>query len=155
MLTMTSFEAQLMGSFAGIPFGASQQEVERIFGKPEEAETLDAIDDTVSLVWHYWSKGFTVFFDQAIGGRFCCVEADSSVDLKIWGKNIFEMNEPELKKLLKEQGYKDIDEENHEWGEKRVSFDDAMVDFYFEKGILVSVNFGVMSTSDIPVIHSN
>lgn len=152
---MQSFDAQLLAGFGGLRFGASEKEVERVFGQPEESEVLEALDESRSLVWHYWSKGFSVFFDQESGGRFCSVEADRSVNLRFWGKNIFETGEKEIKALLKEQGYKDMDEENHEWGEKRLSFDDAMVDFYFEKGILVSVNFGVMSTSDIPVIHSN
>ena len=152
---MQMIEAELLTGFGGLRFGASEADVARVFGPCEESETLEAIDGSVSLVWHYWSKGFTLFFDKAKGGRFSCVEADRSVDLKLCGKNIFETNETELIQLLKEQGYKDMDEENHDWGEKRLSFDDAMVDFYFEKGILVSVNFGVMSTSDIPVIHSN
>ena len=45
--------------------------------------------------------------------------------------------------LLTNKGYKDIDTETHEWGEKRVSFDDAQVDFYFENGELISVNYGI------------
>lgn len=152
---MIPFEAKLLKAFGGVPFGAGPEAIEKAFGLPEEAEVLEAPDDSKSLVWHYWSRGFSLFFDQESGGRFCCVEADRSVDLKIFGVDIFSLNENDVKKLLNNQGYRDIDEENHDWGEKRVSFDDAMVDFYFEKGMLVSINFGVMSTMDIPVIHSN
>lgn len=144
--------AHLMKSFGGLAFGATETAAEKIFGKPEETEKLTAIDGSVSRVWHYWSKGFTLFFDQADGGRFCCVEADNHVPLTIWEKNIFSLNEIQLKKLFGEHGYTDVDEEHHEWGEKRISFDSAMVDFYFENGSLVSVNFGVVISESTVIL---
>lgn len=149
------FDAHLMKSFGGLPFGASGHEAEKIFGPPEEAEQLEAIDGSISLVWHYWTKGFTLFFDQAENGRFCCAEIDRSVILNLWEENIFRLNEPQLKNLFREKGFKELDEEQHEWGEKRISFDDAMADFYFENGILVSVNFGVMPENENQSIYPN
>ncbi len=152
---MNTLDARLLESFAQLPFGASTKEAEQFFGKPEETETLEAIDGSVSLVWHYWSKGFTLFFDQARNNRFCCVEVDSSVPLKLWDLPVFTLNEPQLKDLCVKNGFKDIDEEHHEWGEKRVTFDDAMADFYFENGILVSVNYGVAFPGEGELITSN
>lgn len=153
--TMDSFEAHVLKSFGGLAFGAAEAEVEKHFGIPEEKETLEAIDGSVSLVWHYWSNGFTVFFDNERNGKFCCVEVDSSVDMKIWEEPVFRLNEGQLKALFKQQGFRDLDEENHEWGEKRISFDDAMADFYFENGILVSVNFGVTTENENTSIYHN
>jgi hypothetical protein len=144
-----------MKHFGGLPFGASEKDAVAIFGEPEEKETLEAIDGSFSAVWHYWSKGFSLFFDQPQGGHFCCVEADSSVSLRLWDTGLFDLNETQLKALFKLKGFRDMDEENHEWGEKRVSFDDAMADFYFEKGELVSINFGVMPAIDSHLIHPN
>ena len=31
--------------------------------------------------------------------------------------------------------------EQHDWGEKRLSFDEAHIDFYFEKNKLISINY--------------
>jgi hypothetical protein len=152
--TLNFMEAQLMKSFAGLSFGASQSEATRLFGKPEETENLQAIDGSESLVWHYWSRGFTIFFDKPDQGRFCCVEIDRSVKLRLWNEPVFDLDENSLKALFKKRGFKEIDEETHDWGEKRISFDDAMVDFYFEKGLLVSINFGVV-VAEIPAILPN
>jgi len=58
-------------------------------------------------------------------------------------EKVFQLKEHELIALLKLNGYPLSDSENHEWGEKRISFDDANLDCYYEKGKLVSINFGV------------
>jgi hypothetical protein len=152
---MSTFEAKLLKSFGGLAFGTSEKQAKALFGEPEETDTVIAPDDTSSTIWHYWAKGFTLFFDKDNGNLFCSVEVDRSVNLIIEGENLFENNEKELKLFFKELGFRDIDEENHEWGEKRISFDDAMIDLYFEKGMLVSVNFGVMSAIDTSLIHTN
>jgi hypothetical protein len=152
---MESFDAEILKSFGGLSFGATETETEKMFGKPDEEQVLVAPDDSTSRVSHYWAKGFTLFFDKAKDGRFCSVEIDSTNPLLCWGINLFNLNEKQIKELFRENGYKDLDEENQSWGEKRISFDDALVDFYFEKGKLVSVNFGVLSSNDIPIIHSN
>ena len=53
------------------------------------------------------------------------------------------LTEQELKKLMTEKGFKELDEEKEQWGEKRISFDDADIDFYFENGKLISVNYSL------------
>ncbi|HTL80873.1 MAG TPA: hypothetical protein VL651_04175 [Bacteroidia bacterium] len=141
---MQVYDAALLKHFGGVPFGATSEDVAKAFGTPDEIENLDSGDGTAAPVWHYWSKGFSLFFDSENGTRLCCVEADNSVILEMLGKKIFHLNENEVKELMHDSGYRELDEENHEWGEKRVTFDDANVDYYFEKGIMVSINFGVM-----------
>lgn len=143
-----------MKSFGGLTFGVTTTEAELFFGPPEETEKLEAIDGSVSLVWHYWRKGFTLFFDQDDGGRFTCVEVDNTVKLSLWDRPVFELNEAQLKKLFLAKGFSVVDEERQEWGEKRISFDDAMVDFYFENDKIVSINFGVVM-ADMLVIYPN
>ncbi len=141
---MIPFEVKLQKSFGNLPFGSSKKDAERFFGSAEEVEELNGIDGSNSLVWHYWTKGFSLFFDRSRADQFCCVEVDNSVHLILWDIPLFKLNEKELKELLSKNGYKDLEEEQHEWGEKRVTFDDAMADFYFENGILVSVNYSVL-----------
>jgi hypothetical protein len=145
---MIPIEACILKSFGPLSFGASAQDALETFGEPEEKELLEGIDGSVSQVWHYWAKGFTLFFDGPGNNRFCCAEIDSSLQLKIWDIPVFSLNEPQLKEVFKQNGFKELDEEVHEWGEKRVTFDDAMADFYFENGIMVSVNFSAMVPSE-------
>lgn len=152
MPPLIPFEVKLKHSFGNLPFGASTLEAQRFFGPCEETEELEGIDSN-SLVWHYWAKGFSLFFDRAHGDRFCCVEVDSSVNLLLGEISVFSLNEHELKDVLSKKGYKDLEEEQHEWGEKRVTFDDAMADFYFENGILVSVNYSVLLSGEGETIN--
>jgi hypothetical protein len=123
-----------------LAFGTGISDAKGCFGEPEETEELDASADSRSLVWHFWEKGFSLFFDMKQGNKFTCVEIDHP-DSLLWGKKIFEFTEPELKVLFTLKGFKEIDMEDHEWGERRISFDDALMDFYFEKGRMVSINY--------------
>lgn len=125
---------------SGLPFGATMTEAEKYFGKPESIENIDDIEEYKSTVWHYWDKGFSLFFDDRQQKTFSCVELDEQKSL-LWNKPVFAMDEVEIIKLFKSKGFKEIDMEDHEWGEKRISFDDAIVDLYFEKESLISVNY--------------
>ncbi|HET6990727.1 MAG TPA: hypothetical protein VFJ43_05360 [Bacteroidia bacterium] len=145
---MLPLNACLLKSFASLSFGSPSDEALKLFGPAEETEELESIDGSKSAVWHYWTKGFTLFFDGPRTNRFCCAEIDSSVDLKMWDIPVFSLNEAQLKSLFVQNGFKELDEEHHEWGEKRITFDDAMADFYFENGIMVSVNFSTMIPSE-------
>jgi hypothetical protein len=136
-------EARLKQGFGPADFGCSQSECLKQFGTPDEKETLEGITGADSEVWHYWEKGFSLFFDPAFESKFCSVEIDQSFPLTLFGKTIFGTKEQELTTLLKEKGYLVSDSEQHEWGERRVTFDDIFADFYFEKGVLVSVNYSV------------
>ncbi len=120
-------------------FGATMMDAQRYFGKPESVEHIDDIEEYKSIVWHYWQKGFSLFFDDAQQNTFSCVELDDSRTI-LWNQELFKLGEKEIIKLFKERGFIAIDTEEHEWGEKRVSFDDAMVDLYFEGEVLTSVN---------------
>jgi hypothetical protein len=72
---------------------------------------------------------------------FCCVEIDNA-DTVLWGQKIFDQKEKQIIELFKAKGITKFDSEQHEWGEKRISFDEANIDFYFEKNKLVSINYG-------------
>lgn len=126
-------------------------EVEKLLGKPEETELLDDIDDCHSTVWHYWDHGFSLFFDENNNRVFGCVEIDNS-DTLLWGEKIFRMTEKEIIALFKSKNYTQFETEVHEWGEKRLSFDDANIDFYFEKNKLSSINYGKPLNNDSPVL---
>ena len=116
-------------------------DIEKILGKPEEIEVLDDMEDCQSTVWHYWENGFSIFFDENNQQQFGCVEIDNE-DTLLWGKKIFLMTEKEIIELFKSKNFTLFETEVHEWGEKRLSFDDANIDFYFEKNKLSSINYG-------------
>lgn len=121
-------------------FGVTRSEAEKYFGKPEDIEHIDDIKDYKSIVWHYWKYGFSLFFDDRLQNTFSCVEIDEG-DALLWGLPVFKMTEKKIIKLFKAKNFTEIDAEEHEWGEKRISFDDAIVDLYFEKEKLKSINY--------------
>jgi hypothetical protein len=102
---------------------------------------LDDLEDCSSTVWHYWDHGFSLFFDENNRKLFGCVEIDNENTL-LWGQKIFTLTEKQIIELFKSKNYKLFETEVHDWGEKRLSFDDANIDFYFEKNKLSSINYG-------------
>jgi hypothetical protein len=123
-------------------FGSTKSQVKNIFGEPSEIETIEEEEGNSTIVWHYWDHGFTVFFERE-DDLFTSVEVDNS-EATLWGKRIFELTEKEILWLFSNKGFKDFESEVHEWGEKRVTFEELLVDLYFEKNQLVSINFGAV-----------
>ncbi len=142
MLFTGTLELNPLKGLNNLSFGASMAESELYFGKPDSIEKIDELEDYKSIVWHYLEHGFSLFFDERNLNTFSCVEVDDDKSL-LWGKPVFKMSEKEIMNMFEDRNFVKIDLEEHEWGERRVSYDDAMVDLYFEKEQLVSFNFCV------------
>ena len=140
--------------FCKLLFGSSMAQAEQIFGKYEEVATFDDIDEYKSTVWHYWERGFSLFFDEKEPKLFCCIEIDN-LESEMWGKKIFYLKEKQIIELLKSKGIKNYETEKQEWGEKRITFDEINIDFYFENNNLVSINYGKISAVEPILILSN
>ncbi len=130
------------------------KEAEKLFGKPEEIQLLDDVDDSISTVWHYWERGLSLFFDEQQHQIFCCVEIDNE-ETQLWGVNVFSLKEKQIIELFQKNGFTRFETEMHDWGEKRLSFEDANIDFYFEKNKLVSINYGKPSIGSQILILPN
>lgn len=126
-----------------LKFGTPINEIKKMLGEPQEIENLNELEGVNALVWHYWENGFSIFFDEATSTYFSGVEIDNE-ETVLWGFKVFDLNEKEVLQLFKNKGYEKSDEEAHEWGEKRVSYDSIQVDLYFTNNILSSINFGVI-----------
>jgi len=137
-------QINLLKGFCTLNFGVSSVDAELVFGKPEEIQVLDdPILETSCTVYHYWDSGFSLFFDNKNSMKFGSVEVDNT-DTLLFGKKLFSLNEQQLIDLMKEHNYTLSDTERQEWGEKRLSFDEAGLDCYFENQKLASINFGVI-----------
>lgn len=71
----------------------------------------------------------------------CATENNEST---LYSKKVFDMSKSDIISLMKAQGFKELEEDTEEWGEDRLSFYDAMVDFFFEKGKLISISWGIL-----------
>ena len=141
-------EIKLLKGFCNITFGETPDSIRKTFGEPEEIQDLnDEILNTSSRVFHYWDLGFSLFFDMHKNQTFCSAEIDNKETL-LMGEPIFKLNEKELTEFMKKLGFSFSDNETHEWWEKRLSFDEAGLDCYFQNNKMVSVNFGITENGD-------
>jgi hypothetical protein len=140
----STFQINLLKGFSDFNFGQTITEAELFFGKPEEIQILeDDILETSCTVLHYWDKGFSLFFDNKNQKKFSSVEVDNK-DSLLFNTKLFTQNEKTLVELMNQNGFQLSDTEQQEWGEKRLSFDEAGLDCYFENGKMTSINFGVI-----------
>ena len=137
-------EIRPLVGFGELKFGADQSDVENYIGEPQEIEDLPGeADESDAEVWNYWDQGHTIFFEKDMSNKCTCFETDND-EAVLFGKNVFELNEKQIIELMETNGYREIDTEDEEWGERRVSYSDAVMDFYFEEDKLISVSWGVM-----------
>lgn len=131
------------------------KDVEVCFGTPEDIENIDNEGAFKTIVWHYWHHGFSVFFDDDNLKRFSCAEIDNK-EAVLWENKIFELTQLQIMELFNHMGFSEFEEEVHEWGEKRISFNQLMVDLYFDNGgRLMSVNYGVYFDGNTPSVFPN
>lgn len=138
---MQDITIYLLKGFCSLFFGDNAKRATTLFGEPNEVEELiDELLGEKSTVYHYWDKGFSLFFRNDENKGLHCVEVDNKETLLL-GEKIFLLNEDQIKMLFKKNAFPLSDTEQHAWGERRLSFDEAFADLYFEKGKLVSINF--------------
>ena len=150
---LTTFEIKPGIGISTLLFGASMAEAESVFGKTEEIQLIDEIEEFQTTVWHYWTKGISLFFDDKNNQQFNSVEIDNR-ESKLWGQKIFSLKEKQIIELLTSKGILKYETEQQDWGEKRLSFDEANIDFYFEKNQLICINYGKLNL-DSPILILN
>lgn len=126
-----------------IHFGCTPEVVRAIFGEPEDVEELEnAIDGNVeSIVWNYPDNGLNFFFDAANGEPTLSTIESDNLETVLFNSRIFNITRDQLIALMTENGFKDLDEDDETWGEHRVTFDDAQIDFYFADQELTLVSW--------------
>lgn len=129
-----------------IRFGSSSEEVIALLGQAEDVEHIGDVDEFNTVILYYWEKGITVFFEGMEKSVVSCFETENP-DATMYGREIFSMTEKDIVALMAEKGFEVAEVENEPSGERRVSFDDAMIDFFFVDGDLVAVNWGVLVNS--------
>ncbi len=129
--------------YGEIHFGETSEKVITFIGQPEDVENIEDIDGFNTVVLYYWELGVTVFFEGKEKSVVSCIETENPESL-MFGKKIFEMNEQDIIALMGSKGYELAEVEMETSGERRVSYDDAMIDFFFSEGDLIAVNWGVL-----------
>ena len=124
-------------------FGCTPEVVRAQYGEPEDVEELEsAIDgDVESIVWNYPDSGLNFFFDAAYGEPMLSTIESDNLETVLFNSLIFNITREQIISLMKENSYSEIDEEDETWGEHRVTFEDAQIDFYFTDEELTLVSW--------------
>jgi hypothetical protein len=139
--------------YGTIDFGDTSEKVISLFGQPEDVENIEDEDVFNTVILYYWEKGITVFFEGKEKSVVSCFETENPASL-MFGNEIFAMSEKDIIGLMKSKGYEVAETEVETSGERRVSYDDAMIDFFFVGNDLVAVNWGVLVNEKGEVDHS-
>jgi hypothetical protein len=126
-----------------IHFGDTSEQVITWLGQPEDVENIEDADGFNTVVLYYWELGVTVFFEGREKSVVSCIETENP-EAKMYGSEIFDLDEKDIVALMTSKGFEIAEIEMETSGERRVSYDDAMIDFFFLDGDLVAVNWGVL-----------
>ncbi len=133
-----------LAGLGDLSFGVSMSEVVEVLGQPEDSEVLsDGEDEVETLIWNYWKHGLSLFIEGNENSVLSNFETDNP-EATLYGRKIFDLDQQQIIDLMATNGFKDYEEEQETWGENRLSFEDAQIDFYFDKGALVTVNWGIV-----------
>lgn len=130
-----------------LKFGMTTKQVHDLLGQPDEEELLDDDEHMDTLIYHYDEQDISLFFEGEDKEKILVNIETDNPDATMYGKNVFALKKSEIIDMMKAQGFKDMDTEVHEDNleypdENRVSFDEAMTDFFFEGDILTAVSWG-------------
>lgn len=117
-----------------LPFGLSPEQAIALLGSPDIVEKEEEAEAGFHLYVQVFEKmGLSLFYNSGENVLLRAMETVNK-DLKLWGAQVFKLNEAELIELLKQNGEKNPEKEREAWGESRISSPEHGMDFYFENG---------------------
>lgn len=123
-----------------IRFMMPVEEVVTLLGNADEVENIDNAADEPTTVLRYNDQGITLFFEGE-NPVLACIDICNE-DCTLFGKQVFDMSERQLVELMVKNKYHEQDVDEEDWGERRVSFPEGNIDFFFDDDELVSIIIG-------------
>lgn len=134
------YSIEIKKGLGSVLFGMPVEEVVALLGEAEEVECVDNAADETTTILHYEDGALTLFFEGENPTLECI---DLSVDnATLFGNNVFDMNEKEIVQLMVKNNYFEQDADEEAWGERRISFGEGNIDFFFEDDELLAVVLG-------------
>lgn len=123
-----------------LSFRMPVEEVSALLGKADEVENIDNAADEPTTVLRYNELGLTLFFEGE-NPELACIDV-ANEECTLFGAEVFDMEERQIVELMVKNGYAEQDVDEEDWGERRVSFPEGDIDFFFDEGELVSIVMG-------------
>ena len=121
-------------------FSMPVEEVVGILGTADEVEDIQNAADEDTTVLRYTDLGLTLFF-EGDNPELACINIENE-ECTIFGKEVFDLDERDLVKLMVDNGYAEQDVDDEDWGERRVTFPRGNIDFYYDQGEMTSIIIG-------------
>lgn len=122
-----------------ILFDTAIEDIVAALGEAQEVETIDNVDDMPTTIMRY-GDDVSLFFEGDNPTLTCIDIADE--DCTLFGEEVFDMNEKEIVALMVSNNYFEQDADTEDWGERRISFPEGNIDFFFEDDELMSIIIG-------------
>ena len=130
--------------YGEIPFGMTLDETVKKLGMPDFYEELSDMEETGnrSIFYEYEELETNIYFEGVTKSVVACFETENE-EATLYGEKVFNLNKEAIIVLMEEHGFKELEEENED-EELRVSFEDGLIDFFFEDDMLTAVSWGVL-----------
>lgn len=139
----TTIEIKPLVGINNIEFGMSVSKIVELAGKPDQVDNLTEDVDPLNIeMLHYDQAQVSLFVEGKHDLLLNSCDSENP-ESEIFGQKLFKLKEKAIIQLFAENGYTEMETENEEWGEKRISFVDALVDLYFIGGKLISITWGL------------
>jgi hypothetical protein len=143
-------------------FGMNIEQIINLLGNPSEMETIGEDVEMPSILLHYENEGLSLFFDYEIVinndlgmpweqtsqllqksdvKTLVCIDIEPE-NIMLLGEIIDKKSPEEIVKLMVANGVMTQTMDEETWGEKRISFEDYAIDFYFVDKTLTSISVG-------------
>ena len=141
---MKDFTIMPLKGYGEIPFGMTLDDAVKKLGMPDFYEELSDMEETGnrSIYYEYDELETNIYFEGVTKSVVACFETENEA-ATLYGKQVFELSKDEIVKLMKDNGFKELEEETED-DELRVSFEDALVDFFFDEEGLTAISWGVL-----------
>ena len=141
---MQNFTIMPLKGYGEIPFGMTLDDTVKLLNMPDFYEELSDMEETGnrSIFYQYDSLETNIYFEGITKSVVACFETENK-EATLYGKKVFDLKKDEVVKLMNSNGFTELEEELEE-GELRVSFEDALVDFFFEGDKMTAVSWGVL-----------
>ena len=141
---MEHFVIEPLKGFGEIPFGMSLDDAVRVLGMPDFYEELSDMEETGnrSVYYEYDALETNIYFEGITKSVAACFETENPKSV-LYGTKVFDLNRKQVVELMRENGFSELEEEDED-GEHRISFEDAMIDFFFDGDTMKAVSWGVL-----------
>ena len=141
---MKDFTIVPLKGYGEIPFGMTLDEAVKKLGMPDFYEELSDMEETGnrSIFYEYDELETNIYFEGVTKSVVACFETENA-EATLYGEPVFDLTREEIIDLMKEHGFKELEEETED-EELRVTFEDAMMDFFFDEDELTAVSWGVL-----------